>query len=88
MSPELLCFNFGRKTLNKSAFCGEPARVCDAGISQIKVLAPLILPQKFLHLFNQRFHRSAVLITTLHPWTHLVVSDAASKKSYTTRRTV
>jgi hypothetical protein len=39
--------------LNKSAFCGEPAQLCDAGINKIKVLAPLILPQTFLHLFNQ-----------------------------------
>ncbi len=45
------------ETLNKSAFYGEPAQLCDAGINQIKVLAPLILPQKFLHLFNQRFPR-------------------------------
>jgi hypothetical protein len=40
--------------LNKSAFYGEPAPQCDAGINQIKVLAQFILPQKFLHLFNQR----------------------------------
>jgi hypothetical protein len=43
------------ETLNKSAFYGEPAQLCDAGINKIKVLAPLSLPQKFLHLFNQRF---------------------------------
>jgi hypothetical protein len=41
--------------LNKSGFYGEPAQLCDAGINQIKVLAPVILPQKLLHLFNQRF---------------------------------
>jgi hypothetical protein len=41
--------------LNKSGFYGEPAQLCDAGINKIKVLAPLILPQKLLHLFNQRF---------------------------------
>jgi hypothetical protein len=46
---------FFRETLNKPAFYGEPAQLCDAGINKIKVLAPLILPQKFLHLFNQRF---------------------------------
>ncbi len=43
--------------LNKSAIYGEPAPQCDAGINQIKVLAPLILPPKFLHSFNQRFLR-------------------------------
>jgi hypothetical protein len=46
-----------RETLDKSAFYGEPAQLCDAGINKIKVLAPLILPQTFLHLFNQRFLR-------------------------------
>ena len=44
-----------RETLNKSAFYGEPAQLCDAGINKIKVLAPLIFPQTFPHLFNQRF---------------------------------
>ncbi len=48
--------------LNKSAIYGEPAPQCDAGINQIKVLAPLILPQKFLHLFNQRFFSTTVRI--------------------------
>jgi hypothetical protein len=43
-----------RQALNKLAFYGEPAQLCDAGVNQIKVLAPLILPQKFLGLFNQR----------------------------------
>jgi hypothetical protein len=43
------------ETLNGSTFYGEPAQLCDAGISKIKVLAPLILPQKFPHFFNQRF---------------------------------
>ncbi len=46
------------ETLNKSAFYVEPAQLCDAGINQIKVLAALSLPQKFLHLFNQRFARA------------------------------
>ena len=46
------------ETLNKSAFYGEPAQPCDAGINKIKGLAPLNLPQKFLHLFNQRFPRT------------------------------
>jgi hypothetical protein len=27
-----------RETLNKSAFYGEPAQLCDAGINNIKVL--------------------------------------------------
>jgi hypothetical protein len=51
-----------KETLNKSAFYGEPAQQCDAGIHKIKVLAPLILPQKFLHLFNQRFLKSLVML--------------------------
>ena len=42
--------------LNKVAFYGEPAQLCDAEITKIKGLAPLILPQKFPHLFIQRFH--------------------------------
>jgi hypothetical protein len=49
-----------RETLNKSAFYGEPAQLCDAGINKINALTRLILPQKFTHLFNQRFHRSLV----------------------------
>ena len=36
--------------LNKVAFYGEPAQLCDAEITKIKGLAPLILPQKFPHL--------------------------------------
>jgi hypothetical protein len=44
-----------RGTLNKSAFYGEPAQLCDAAVNEIKVLAPLISSQKFLHLFTQRF---------------------------------
>ena len=44
-----------REALNKSAFYGEPAQLCDVGINKIKVLAPLLFPQKFPHLFNQRF---------------------------------
>jgi hypothetical protein len=51
----LLCFV--RETLNKSAFYGEPAQLCDAGINKINALTRLILPQKFPHLFNQRFLR-------------------------------
>jgi hypothetical protein len=51
------------ETLNKSAFYGEPAQLCDAGINQIKVLATLILPRKFLHLFNQRFPWSSTQIS-------------------------
>ena len=46
-----------REMLNKSAFFGEPAQLCDAGINQIHVLATLSLPQKLLHLFNQRLLR-------------------------------
>jgi len=42
-----------REALNKTAFYGEPAQLCDAGINKIKALAPLILPQKFPYLFNQ-----------------------------------
>jgi len=41
-----------RETRNKSAFYGEPAQLCDAGINKIKALTPFILPQKFLYLFN------------------------------------
>ena len=44
-----------RETLNKFAFQGEPAQLCDAGINQIKVSVPTTLPQKFPHLFNQHF---------------------------------
>jgi hypothetical protein len=47
-----VCF---REALNKSTFHGEPAQLCDAGISKTKGLVPLTLPQKFLGLFNQRF---------------------------------
>ena len=59
-----------RETLDKSTFYGEPAQLCDAGISKIKVLAPLILLQKFPHLFNQRFPggvtvRSAATVLSL-----------------------
>jgi hypothetical protein len=43
--------------LNKSAFYGAPAPLHDAGINKINALEPLSLPQKFLHLFNQRFPR-------------------------------
>jgi hypothetical protein len=42
--------------LNKSTFCGEPAQLYAAGIGKIKRLVSLSLPQKFLGLFNQRFH--------------------------------
>ena len=41
--------------LNKSTFDGEPAYLCDAGISKIRGLSPLTLPQKFLSLFNRCF---------------------------------
>ena len=41
--------------LNKVAFYGEPAQLCDAEITKIKGLAPLILPQKFPHFLNQHF---------------------------------
>jgi hypothetical protein len=51
-----------REALNKFAFYGEPAQLCDAGINKIKALVPLILPQKFLHLFNQRFFSTTVRI--------------------------
>ncbi|MBM3336347.1 MAG: hypothetical protein FJY60_01435 [Betaproteobacteria bacterium] len=43
------------ETLIKSMFYGEPTQLCDAGMNKIKVLAPLILLQKFPHLFNQYF---------------------------------
>jgi hypothetical protein len=51
-----------REALNKFAFYGEPAQLCDAGINKIKALVLLILPQKFLHLFNQRFFSTTVRI--------------------------
>jgi hypothetical protein len=41
--------------LNKSAFYGKPAQLCDAGINKINALTRLILPQKFPCLLNQRF---------------------------------
>ena len=44
-----------KETLNKRVVYGESAQLCDAGINKIKVLAPLILRQKFPNLFNQRF---------------------------------
>jgi hypothetical protein len=44
-----------KEALNSSAFYGEPAQLCDTGINKIKVLAPLVLPQKLQHLFKQRF---------------------------------
>jgi len=53
-----------RETLIKSTFYGEPAQLCDAGINKIKVLAPLILPQKFPHLFNQHFINICLKIIT------------------------
>jgi len=46
-----------RETLIKSTFYGEPAQLYDAGMKKIKVLAPLIVPQTFPHLFNQHFLR-------------------------------
>ena len=55
VSPE----GIPREMLNKSAFDGEPASLRDAGINKINVLAPLILPQKFLHLFAQHFPSEA-----------------------------
>lgn len=51
-------FQIIRETLNKSAFYGKPGQRCDAGIDRIKVLAALIFPQKFPHLFNQRLLRT------------------------------
>jgi len=47
--------------LNKSAFYGEPAQLCDAGINKIKASAPLVLPQKFPNFFNLRFPRVALI---------------------------
>jgi hypothetical protein len=38
-----------KETLNKFVFHGEPAQLRDAGINRIKVLASLILLQKFPH---------------------------------------
>ncbi len=52
-----------RETLNKSTFYGEPAQLCDAGINKINVLPPLILPQKFPHLFNQPFLRRKAFLS-------------------------
>ena len=52
-----------RETLNKSAFYGERAQLCDAGINKINVLTPLILPQKFPHLFNQPFLRRRAFLS-------------------------
>jgi hypothetical protein len=43
--------------LHKSAFYGEPAQLCDAGMNKIKVLASLISPQRFPNLFTQCFRR-------------------------------
>jgi len=43
------------ETLIKSMFYVDPAQLCDAAMNKIKVLAPLILPQKFPHSFNQYF---------------------------------
>jgi len=45
------------EALNNSSFYGKPAQLCDAGVNKIKALAPLILSQKFPHLFNQYFLR-------------------------------
>jgi len=50
----LITINLG-EMLNKSAFYGEPAQLWDVGINKINALTRLILPQKFLYLFNQRF---------------------------------
>jgi hypothetical protein len=47
------------ETPNKSAFYGEQAQLCDAGIHRINALALLILAQKFLHLLKQRFPRAS-----------------------------
>jgi hypothetical protein len=52
-----------RETLNKSAFYGERAQLCDAGINKINVPTPLILPQKFPHLFNQPFLRRRAFLS-------------------------
>ena len=41
--------------MNKSAFYGQPAQLCDAEIKKIKLLAPLTLHKKFLHLLDKRF---------------------------------
>jgi hypothetical protein len=46
--------NHVTETLNRAAFCGEPALPCDAGSSKIKGLASLSLFQKFPGLFDQR----------------------------------
>jgi hypothetical protein len=40
--------------LIKSKSDGEPAQLCDAGISKIRGLVQLSLPQKLLGLLNQR----------------------------------
>jgi len=45
---------------NRFTFCGEPAQICDAGTSKIEGLVSLTLLQKFLDLFNQRFHSKAI----------------------------
>ncbi len=54
--------NLAKETLIKSTFYGEPAQLCDAGMNKIKVLAPLILPQKFPHLFNQHFPKNCFYV--------------------------
>ena len=59
------------ETLNRSTFYGKPAQLCDAGISKIKVLAPLILPQKFPHFlisasFDQHFRRRIAAMMAGH----------------------
>lgn len=42
------------ETLNRFTFYSKPAQLCDAGISKISSGTPMILPQAFLGLFNQR----------------------------------
>lgn len=47
--------------LNKVAFYGEPVQLCDAEITKIKGLAPLILPQKFrIYSFSASIALSAL----------------------------
>ena len=44
----------------QSTFNGQPVLLRDAGISKIRWLAPLTLPQKFLGLSDQRFPNATV----------------------------
>jgi len=54
-----------KETLNKSAFYGEPAQLCDAGINKIKVLAPLSCYKSFrIYLISASLKKPASGIRT------------------------